>query len=65
MFENDCNRNPMTHMAVQKLAATQRPVETDEIAAACLFLCGPSSVSITGVNLPIDTGLGLGAAAAF
>ncbi|KAH7303167.1 hypothetical protein B0I35DRAFT_472402 [Stachybotrys elegans] len=64
MYENDCKRNPITPHAVQKLAVTRRTIETDEVAAAALYLCGPSAVSITGINVAMDTGLGLGAGAA-
>jgi NAD(P)-dependent dehydrogenase (short-subunit alcohol dehydrogenase family) len=65
MHDRACERNPINAIPVQKLAGTRRFIEKDEIAAACLFLCGPSAASITGINLAIDTGLGLGAAALF
>ena len=60
MYENDCNKNPMTPLIVQKLSGIQRPMEPDEIAAACLYLCSPNAVSISGVNLPMDSGLSAG-----
>ncbi|KAI1321108.1 oxidoreductase [Xylariaceae sp. FL0255] len=45
---------------VEKLAARGRQMEPDEVAHACLYLCSPCSVSITGTSLVMDCGLTLG-----
>jgi hypothetical protein len=60
MYEEDCRRQPMTPIIVEKLGGIKRPIEPDEIATACLYLCCPSSVSLTGVNMPKDSGLSTG-----
>jgi NAD(P)-dependent dehydrogenase (short-subunit alcohol dehydrogenase family) len=60
MFEEESRRTPAVPQLLEKISATKRPVEPDEIAAACLYLCTPSTVSINGTTLVIDTGLTIG-----
>lgn len=60
MYEEECRKTPQTPQIVEALSALKRPIEPDEVAAACLYLCSPSSVSINGASLNMDTGLTAG-----
>jgi NAD(P)-dependent dehydrogenase (short-subunit alcohol dehydrogenase family) len=51
IFENpEVLKNLMAHTPLGRLP------ETDDIAAAILFLAGPAAKCITGVTLPVDSG---------
>ncbi len=39
-------------------SAIKRLIEPDEVAAVCLWLCGPRTGYITGASLPVDGGWG-------
>ncbi|NEE24087.1 SDR family oxidoreductase, partial [Streptomyces sp. SID7982] len=39
-------------------SAIKRLIEPDEVAAVCLWLCGPHTGYITGASLPVDGGWG-------
>ncbi|KAJ2997556.1 hypothetical protein NUW58_g620 [Xylaria curta] len=60
MHEDSCRKEPLTPMAVEKMAARHIPMETYEVASACLYLCSPAAVSITGTSLMMDCGLTIG-----
>ncbi|GAW19869.1 hypothetical protein ANO14919_093600 [Xylariales sp. No.14919] len=62
MFEEECRRIPETPEALNKLSPIKRPIEPDEVAAACLYLCSPSTVTVNGHTLTMDTGLLVGPA---
>lgn len=60
MFEEECRRIPETQGMIDKISLIKRPIEPDEVAAACLYLCTPSTVAVNGLTLTIDTGLLIG-----
>ncbi|KAJ2970659.1 hypothetical protein NUW58_g9628 [Xylaria curta] len=60
MFAEECRKVPKTSQIVEGLSAVKRPVEPDEVAAACLYLCTPGAVAVNGLTLTIDTGLTAG-----
>ncbi|KAI0532022.1 NAD(P)-binding protein [Xylaria digitata] len=60
MFEEECRRVPQMPELLNKISPIKRPIEPDEIAAACLYLCSPGAVSINGHTLEMDTGLLVG-----
>ncbi|KAI1828359.1 NAD(P)-binding protein [Xylaria intraflava] len=62
IFEEECRRVPEIPAIVEKVAARKQPMEPYEIASACLYLCSPGAVSITGTNLVMDCGLTIGPA---
>ncbi|KAI0392951.1 NAD(P)-binding protein [Xylariaceae sp. FL0594] len=60
MYTEECRRIPQTPEIINKVSPIQRPIEPDEVAAACVYLCSPSTVSINGLTLTMDTGLLVG-----
>ncbi|KAI1073522.1 NAD(P)-binding protein [Whalleya microplaca] len=56
-FEEECRRVPQTLQILEKLAAAKRPLEADEVASACLYLCSPSGVYYNGSTLTLDSGI--------
>ncbi|EMR70339.1 putative short-chain dehydrogenase reductase family protein [Eutypa lata UCREL1] len=48
------------HGILEKLAAVKRPLEPDEVASACLYLCSPSAVYYNGATLTLDSGILVG-----
>ncbi|KAF2968380.1 hypothetical protein GQX73_g5217 [Xylaria multiplex] len=60
MFEEECRRVPQMPELLNKISPIKRPIEPDEVAAACLYLCSPSAVSVNGHTLTLDTGLLVG-----
>ena len=57
MYEEECRQNPATPTSVQKAYQAQRPLEPDEVALACVYLCSPSAVYVHGTNFIMDSGL--------
>ena len=41
---------------IKEMTPMRRLAETEEVAAAILFLCSPASAMITGHTLPVDGG---------
>ncbi|KAI0403972.1 NAD(P)-binding protein [Xylaria palmicola] len=62
MFEEECRRIPQTPEVLNKISPIKRAIEPDEVAAACLYLCSPSTVAVNGLSLTMDTGLLVGPA---
>ncbi|KAI3342578.1 oxidoreductase [Ustulina deusta] len=60
MFTEECRKVPQTPQIVESLSSVKRPIEPDEVAAACLYLCTPGAVAVNGLTLTIDTGLTAG-----
>ncbi|KAI0435008.1 NAD(P)-binding protein [Xylaria sp. FL1042] len=60
MFEEECRRIPQTPEVINKISPIKRAIEPDEVAAACLYLCSPSTVAVNGLTLTMDTGLLVG-----
>lgn len=60
MYEEECRRVPQTPQILEKLAAVERPLEPDEVASACLYLCSPSAVYYNGATLTLDSGILVG-----
>ncbi|KAI1119784.1 NAD(P)-binding protein [Nemania abortiva] len=60
MFEEECRRIPQIPGIIDKISPIKRAIEPDEVAAACLYLCSPSTVSVNGHTLTMDTGLLIG-----
>ncbi|KAK7932316.1 hypothetical protein PG985_003028 [Apiospora marii] len=60
MFEEECRKVPQTPQFIEALSPIKRPIEPDEVAAACLYLCNPRSVPTNGASLTMDTGLTAG-----
>ncbi|KAI4864862.1 NAD(P)-binding protein [Hypoxylon rubiginosum] len=60
MYEEECRRNPQTPQIVKNISAVKRPLEPDEVASACLYLCSPSAVYINGTLLTMDSGILVG-----
>ncbi|KAI1771757.1 NAD(P)-binding protein [Hypoxylon cercidicola] len=60
MYEEECKRVPQTPQILEHLAAAKRPLEPDEVASACLYLCSPSAVYINGTLLTMDSGILVG-----
>ncbi|KAI1121038.1 oxidoreductase [Nemania abortiva] len=60
MYTEECRRVPQTSQVVEGLSSVKRPIEPDEVAAACLYLCTPGAVAVNGLTLTIDTGLTAG-----
>ncbi|KAH9988704.1 NAD(P)-binding protein [Xylariaceae sp. FL0662B] len=57
MFEEECRRVPQTSQVLEKAAGAKRPLEPDEVASACLYLCSPSTVYYNGSTLTLDSGM--------
>ncbi|KAI1208258.1 NAD(P)-binding protein [Annulohypoxylon truncatum] len=60
MFEEECRRVPQTPQILEKLSSLKRPIEPDEVASACLYLCSPTTVYLNGITLTMDSGLTAG-----
>ena len=60
MHEEDIRRNPGTATVVAKATSAGRPLEPDEVASACLYLCSPSAVYVHGANFVMDSGASVG-----
>lgn len=60
MFEEECRRIPQTPDVINKISPIKRAIEPDEVAAACLYLCTPSTVAVNGLTLLMDTGILIG-----
>ncbi|GAP88684.1 putative short-chain dehydrogenase reductase family [Rosellinia necatrix] len=60
MFEEECRRIPQTPDIINKISPIKRAIEPDEVAAACLYLCTPSTLAVNGLTLTLDTGLLVG-----
>ncbi|KAI1264009.1 NAD(P)-binding protein [Xylariaceae sp. FL1019] len=60
MFEEECRRVTQTPAIIEKISPIKRPIEPDEVATACLYLCSPNTVSVTGLALMMDDGILLG-----
>ncbi|KAI0528126.1 hypothetical protein F5B22DRAFT_583787 [Xylaria bambusicola] len=60
MFAEECRKVPQTQQMVEALSSAKRPIEPDEVAAACLYLCTTGAVAVNGLTLTIDTGLTAG-----
>ncbi|XXH05956.1 hypothetical protein Hte_012399 [Hypoxylon texense] len=60
MYEEECKRNPQTPQIAEHMSGVKRPLELDEVASACLYLCSPSAVSINGTLLTMDSGILVG-----
>lgn len=60
MFEEECKRVPQTPQILEQMCAVKRPIEPDEVASACLYLCSPSAVYINGTLLTMDSGILVG-----
>ncbi|KAI1451686.1 NAD(P)-binding protein [Annulohypoxylon moriforme] len=57
MLEEECKRVPETAEFIKRAAAVGRPLEPDEVASACVYLCSPSAVYMNGTTLTLDSGL--------
>ncbi|OTB03163.1 hypothetical protein M426DRAFT_74132 [Hypoxylon sp. CI-4A] len=57
MFEEECRRIPQTPQVIEKISPLKRAIEPDEVASACLYLCSPSAVYLSGITLTMDSGL--------
>lgn len=57
MYEEECRRIPQTPEILNKLSPLGRPIEPDEVASACLYLCSPTTASVNAITLTMDTGL--------
>ncbi|KAI0883671.1 NAD(P)-binding protein [Annulohypoxylon maeteangense] len=57
MLEEEFQRVPETAAFVKKVAAVGRPLESDEVASACVYLCSPSAVYINGTTLTLDSAI--------
>ncbi|KAI1425157.1 NAD(P)-binding protein [Xylaria sp. FL1777] len=60
MYEEECRRLPQTPEMINKISPIKRAIEPDEVAAACVYLCSPSTVAVNGLTLTMDTGLLVG-----
>lgn len=56
MYEEECRRIPQTPEILKKVTSLDRPIEPDEVASACLYLCSPTAASINAITLAMDTG---------
>ncbi|KAI0156877.1 hypothetical protein GGR57DRAFT_501266 [Xylariaceae sp. FL1272] len=54
MFEEECRRIPQTPDVFDEVSPLKRAIEPDEVAGACLYLCSPTTVSVTGLPLTMD-----------
>lgn len=53
-------RIPQLRDFIEMVIPSKRAMETDEVAAACVFLCSPSAVFVNGHSLAMDDGLLVG-----
>jgi NAD(P)-dependent dehydrogenase (short-subunit alcohol dehydrogenase family) len=60
MFEEEKRRVPSVPDLLKSVFAAERPIGTDEVAAAVQYLCSPSSAYITGSSIMIDGGISIG-----
>ncbi|KAI1326777.1 NAD(P)-binding protein [Xylariaceae sp. FL0255] len=60
MLEEECRRLPQVPDIISRISPLKRAIEPDEVAAACLYLCSPSTVSVNGLTLTMDTGILIG-----
>ncbi|KAI1200929.1 NAD(P)-binding protein [Nemania serpens] len=60
MYEEECRRIPRLPEVVEKISPIKRPIEPDEVASACLYLCSPGALAVNGLTLTMDTGLLVG-----
>lgn len=57
MYEEECRRIPQTPEILKKLASLDRPLEPDEVASACLYLCCPAARYINAGTVLMDAGI--------
>ncbi|KAI1371684.1 NAD(P)-binding protein [Hypoxylon crocopeplum] len=55
MYEEECEGLPPTAGIIEGMMGVKRPVEPDEVAAACLYFCTPSAVYLSGSSLVMDS----------
>jgi NAD(P)-dependent dehydrogenase (short-subunit alcohol dehydrogenase family) len=60
MLDGERERVPGLDDVVRNAVPNGRPVGPDEVAAAVLYLCGADASFITGSNIMLDGGLGIG-----
>lgn len=60
MLDGERKRVPALDDIIRKAVPDGRPVGPDEVSAAALYLCGAEASFITGSNLMLDRGLGIG-----
>lgn len=56
MYEEECRRIPQVPDLLKKLTSLDRPIEPDEVASACLYLCSPAAAPVSALTLTMDTG---------
>ncbi|KAI1392345.1 NAD(P)-binding protein [Hypoxylon trugodes] len=57
MLVEESKRLPGVPGLIEKLTPFKRPIEPDEVASACVYLCSPSAVNISGSSVILDSGL--------
>jgi enoyl-[acyl-carrier-protein] reductase (NADH) len=57
MYDEECTRNAEPLYMIEKASALKRPIEPDEVASTCLYLCSPSTVAMNGFFLAMDIGI--------
>lgn len=60
MLDAERKRVPVLDEIIKKAVPHGRPVAPDEVSAATLYLCGDEASFITGSNIMLDGGLGIG-----
>lgn len=60
MLDGDRKNIPQLDNLIKSAVPNGRAIGPDEVAAAIMYLCGPDSSFITGSNIMIDGGLGVG-----
>jgi NAD(P)-dependent dehydrogenase (short-subunit alcohol dehydrogenase family) len=60
MLEGERKRVPVIDDIIKKAVSNGRAVGPDEVAAAALYLCRAEASFITGSNIMIGGGLGIG-----
>ena len=60
MLEEETRRIPQTPDAIRAMSYLGRPIEPDEVAAACVYLCSPAAVAVSGAGLLVDCGVTAG-----
>ena len=55
MPDAESKKTPQTDYAVKRIA-NDRAAQPEDVAAAIMYLCGPTAANVTGSNLTIDGG---------
>ena len=60
MFKEEKRRIPPMPEIIKSVVAAGRSADTDEVAAAALYICSPGAAYVTGSSVMVDGGMAIG-----